>query len=575
VSYIQKDTYTHAYKHMKHTSKYTPFTAAASHLFQNLQRQRLKDPALGKDLQLHAVYAIQVLGQNTAVIVHMLARKSSIQHWQYLQSTVEHCAIMGPPGTGKSTLVYGWCLFSHFQLSHNVVYLWTTTDSTKIAVLLYENGKSSYFFGGVSSNCSPKAIIDEISRLYQNISLIVIDGLRNSEPVREWLGAAVEMYTSHVDVKFVFVSSVQLTIKWDQLGTLKVKEMKPQFQSWAIEEYEYACRNKALWKQVSKYFNIPKGSNISANQNVMKEAIKDKYYYAGGCARWMFSLPVAEICNTIDKAARSVSNWGELLKLSGGDAAQGSVNSLVQIRIPPNSPDIVETSLISAYAFQSIGQKADHSVVVAMWDWAVGHGNKAVMGWAYEARCINEWTRAKSSTKFCLTYLGVVGEAPNKQLKSYSVSPHTQERNSRKRKRGNSDSTLEVALGDEPLNRRCLLTDKGTVPDDLDMSNFGLVDLVLLPSRWNQGGFDVVFVKNKDIYFVQCTIAQNHSRKGRFIQALVTSLSSKGFVVENVNLIGCVPSGSFHDFKFDAYEGSTGQGTKIVCWKTKYDFGTV
>lgn len=194
------------------------------------------------------------------------------------------------------------------------------------------------------------------------------------------------------------------------------------------------------------------------------------------------------------------------------------------------------------------------------------------MGWAYEARCISEWNSATSSTKFSLKYLDTVPEATNKQHKPNSDSTCSPAGSLTKGKRRNSDSILEVALGDQPLNRRCLLTDTGIVPDDLDMRNFGEVDLVLLPSRWNQGGFDAAFVKDKDIYFVQCTIRETHSRKVRLIQVLVDSLLKKGFTVESVNLVACVLSGSFSNFEFNACEGETKQGTKIVCWKTRYDF---
>jgi hypothetical protein len=114
----------------------------------------------------------------------------------------------------------------------------------------------------------------------------------------------------------------------------------------------------------------------------------------------------------------------------------------------------------------------------------------------------------------------------------------------------------------------------GKIPENVNTSDLGSIDLILLPLLSNHGCFDVVFVKSNAIYCIRCTIKEDHSRKIDFIYSLLDSLKSKSLIPEGINLIGCVPRESFE--KFHSEEVSqldSRSGPEIKFWKTSYGFG--
>lgn len=100
-----------------------------------------------------------------------------------------------------------------------------------------------------------------------------------------------------------------------------------------------------------------------------------------------------------------------------------------------------------------------------------------------------------------------------------------------------------------------------------------ILDLVFVPVQWNHSCFDIAFLKGTEVYCIQCTIQQGHSRKTNFIDMFISSLLLKGLATTSINLVACVPTKSFEKFEFHIPEGMRTKNFEIRCWKTKRDFG--
>jgi hypothetical protein len=528
-----------------------------------LEKKPIEETHWPDELEPNHVYKTQILTADQETIINILARLSLVEQWKFLKALAEHCVISGPPGTGKSSLAHAWSIYSHFRLGKDTIYIWLTTGIIWVAVLQKEGEKSVYQVGNTTMDCSPVIIMQALLQDFPHTSLIVIDGLRAPQNSEMWVGAAKKSFLKKKELRFVFLSSIQLSIKWEKDETLVVGEMEPAFESWSLEEYQTACENLDLWQQVQKSFDIPWRNTPKR----IRDAVSDKHFYAGGCARWMFNLKILDICKIINNHVRRVKNFEDLWTQSGGDATQGAVNTLIQVTYSKTMA-VVDTSLISAYAFQAVGKKADPKVVVGMWNWALLKKNGAIIGWAYEARCISEWTQSRQAIKLDLTYLDTVGIA-SRSLRSGSKRLHESSIQQKQVKSHN----LELSLGNKPQDRLLDLLSDGKVPDKVDTNDLGSVDLILLPLLWNHGCFDIVFVKPKAVYCIQCTVQEHHNRKIDFIYSLLDSLKSKGFIPDSVNLIGCVPKKQFSKFVFhDVSELDTQNGPEIICWKTQQNF---
>ena len=91
----------------------------------------------------------------------------------------------------------------------------------------------------------------------------------------------------------------------------------------------------------------------------------------------------------------------------------------------------------------------------------------------------------------------------------------------------------------------------------------------LKPMKWNQGGYDAVYVSfdEKLVRFVQVTRAQEHSFKLAYFEAFMTKLLAKpDYVTDTLEVFFLVPKDELEMFKISKVEGQ-GRLAAFTGWK--------
>jgi hypothetical protein len=168
--------------------------------------------------------------------------------------------------------------------------------------------------------------LEELISMVGSVSLVALDGLRNDDNSKEWVRAVETTSRTKQDDTYsiIYMSSIQMDFKWDKWELLEPKKIQPAFLSWSLEDYKEACNDDGLWKSVLQF--IP----VLENQDQIM-AIENKFTYAGGCARWMFSAPVHKICELIVDAAQKVQSFDDLICGNFGHKSATALNSLRNI----------------------------------------------------------------------------------------------------------------------------------------------------------------------------------------------------------------------------------------------------
>jgi hypothetical protein len=370
--------------------------------------------------------------------VPLYFRASSFDLFEQLNLPKPIIMIQGPPGSGKSSMTWVWAS----QLDS---VCWIHLDEL-VATVCSRDGPE-----WVRYTESHEGVLDIVASWHSKF--LILDGIVK-EKHAELVSRAIAKWLIE-GKKLVLVCSLQYVIKAE---TLQVHKVAPfEMPSWTFQEYQEAYANEDFKKSISEDI-FPDGDND-------EEKLEDKYFVAGGSARWMFQFTVSDAIDDIERQISRVGTDAQLL-LKGleGERSNTSISHLFC------SLD-KKPFIISEFATRALAEKCESSFLTNARNSALAL-NPSFDGWILEAEFIYRLRAA--------------------EVKIY-------------RRGSDVASHLPVAA-------------------TLKFTNFSDIKAMpapntwLIPMRWNQACFDSVQVLPEDGFrFVQVTRSKTHSLKKKYI----------------------------------------------------------
>ncbi|KAG7388070.1 hypothetical protein PHYPSEUDO_013189 [Phytophthora pseudosyringae] len=288
-----------------------------------------------------------------------------------------------------------------------------------------------------------------------------------------------------------------------------------ELMSWTLEDYELAMANDEFFEHVKTKFTDTKEPLLWEER---KQLLEDKFFVVGGNARYMFECSVEEAVVELNKAIEATDNIEEYVKGTRGIFSSGAVNRLFSwYRGEGNA----ESSLLSKHVARKLAQMLGPSFVQKI-------SASLSMNPSLDGHLLELWFFAK------LTHGGV---------ECYNI-----------------DQDGATFLQEKWESEKVPYFDpNGRIP-------LNQAKQWLAPQKWNQGGYDAVFVELLDdderhlvgtqamrvrIRFVQVTRADKHSFKDQFFAMLLRKLTNslRGYRFEAVGVYFAVPIRKLATFK--------------------------
>ena len=170
---------------------------------------------------------------------------------------------------------------------------------TRTNCVVFSSGKSYSFFGKREDF---ESLIQMAENLPGKNELLIIDGLTHDTEFRPLHNAAREWIDANrEDRRLLIVSSMSYTeprkTEIDQKNRIKCFHQI----SWTFEEYKEAIKSKKF------YSNVQRALDASDTAKDILSRLGAKFFYAGGCARYMFQFTTAEVKHEIDFLTQSTS----------------------------------------------------------------------------------------------------------------------------------------------------------------------------------------------------------------------------------------------------------------------------
>jgi hypothetical protein len=370
-----------------------------------MQETVIQDPLLPAKLELHRVYEVPYLNGSDSLSL-MFVRNNMIHQWESGLNKKSDYVLQGPPGIGKTLLSRGICVYSHFAKKMDICFVQMSLTGCSVVILQkVENqlGVQCYLH---TNKLKVEELPDAITQKSPNLSMIVVDGI-NQKTFQKLVTLATTVAETQskktITCQIIFVTSQQVDFtKKHQMGLQleqRLKTIDPQPVSWTLDEYKIACANKELWSQIAKTL----GDNDQVEYS--EEVLKEKFFYCGGSARWMFNFTIEDITNTIDTKVEELFNFTSVLSGSAGMSSQLAVNTLYQQFRGSSSSQRINF-FISEYAMRRIVERVGDEAANFMWNWATASNYPPVKGLAYEGKCMAAWKNTAMSLN--LIYLDKV-----------------------------------------------------------------------------------------------------------------------------------------------------------------------
>lgn len=229
--------------------------------------------------------------------------------WKKLCGT-QNLYLSGPPGTGKSSLVWAWCCWFASQ-GNSLVWVHVTQSSVG-DVMCFSNRLLEAF------------TIESISEFLkqEQSPLLVVDGATKDTVVAEVIRSATAWWKREMETqRLIIVSSVQYTWPEEELLRFKMEELVSH--GWTFHEYQSACQDRAFVNTVK--------SNLDADNDAttIDEMLDAKLFFAGSSARSMFYFTTSRVIADIQEQVCKVASAKALMLGIQGDRSCSAVNHLM------------------------------------------------------------------------------------------------------------------------------------------------------------------------------------------------------------------------------------------------------
>lgn len=504
--------------------------------------------------------------------------------------------VRGQPGTGKSTGIWKKLLMLA-KADDNLHVLWTSLDRNG-------NPLPAMYFQG---RCFHKV---ELTRQQIGIflaaaangvlplNLVVVDGI-NQAVSSDLVGEVDEWIRNNPTTrKAIFSSSSKLEeLRSHQNDSSRYLTV----QSWTLEEFQSACIESQGGKLVLTPFcqqitNALKefypdddtvatevestsddassmsedekdvdDANMSGTDNddlaaveqqdlvdlsdahKIKAAIKGKFRWSGGSARWMFNYSRGRIEAKLRTYCRNAKNRKALLDGHIGPTSEASTNYFFGSSLRDDNE--TEYFLVSQEAVRILSESIDRTSFEFLYSVADQLDNPSFVGWIVEADFFFQLGMAiKHKSTFRPPFESDIQPAlllAYDHTKCRSLLLAAQARSYRKKIRQKKLDRIKSIAG-------------SFVPDSKGKT------IACKPVRWNQGGYDLFFVelaphkaesaRSIDIRFVQVTKGVKHDLKAGYLYAVVKFFEEAGYTINEVEIAFILTAINCVDFSVEGVE---------------------
>ena len=288
-------------------------------------------------------------------------RKAWEDLWSQLVSGKCNYFLTGPPGTGKSCLVWAWCCWK----SQTAPVRWIHIDPAKDVWMVDLSA------GKLTAVRHELGELDSLIK-YTDAPILVVDGLTVDQ--KNLTGILCIWWQSNPQMRrLVLVTSLQFG--WSQEVHLRLELETIISVGWTLEEYSEACKDTTFYNAV-----LP---NLDADPSTTdpEELISAKFFLAGASARCMFTFNTEQLRKEITWHISRVENWQLLLAGLRGNRSSFAVNHLITtFDTTPNARD----TLVSEFVARKIAVNCESSFIIEVTNMLSILKNPSFDGWVFQ-----------------------------------------------------------------------------------------------------------------------------------------------------------------------------------------------
>jgi hypothetical protein len=373
------------------------------------------------------------------------------------QNTKQISLVTGPPGTGKSTATWLWCC----EQSREFKIFWLHLDEFICTLCSFGKGDEFQQLSLHFANRSRVEVTTEIMKIAQmdEADIFVLDGL-TTDSKNNLISLTLEWRSKFVKRRALIVSSCQVTFHqqgMDLINTIFVP-------SWKFQDYESAINNDTFYDSVKHLFLYDLEKS---------EALSEKYFFAGGSARWMFYCHTETVMKNGKNLIQQVSDLNNLIYGTQRPQSPTAVNQLLA------QFSDSDAFIVSQYVSREISKLCDSKFIRSATQHPLAINNPTFAGWIFEADFLLQLRLAVSSpTPFVYSFK----ENDEEKVKTWKI-------------------IRQIEFLD-PAEFNQLVIDNSLTWED---------GIWFIPRRWNQGCYDAFcLTKGHNVSFIQVTCSKSH-----------------------------------------------------------------